>query len=307
MTTTTTLSGEAGATQVEPLKPGAHYGIDFATYANWPALNWHTLSPYRISAKQGRHEELHPDDASDSQVFGEAFHCAILEPERFSEQYITRPKFDGHPNSNAYKAAKGEWEFNNADKVHLSADEMAELRGMQDAVRSNPIGSAILAGKGRNEMSIVWNDKESGVLMKGRVDRLCRVKIGILDPTSQQPEADAIVMVDFKTTRVIEPRLFNKERAKYGYHAQLALYADGIEAISHAMPLPLIVAVQNAPPFDVVVYQPDDDAIENGRRLYRRLARTRRACAEKKRWPGISDRIIPLSIDIWEKEHKLED
>lgn len=309
----TTETMEKPAIDFENPKPGAYYGLSFGEYAQIKANNWHLLSPYDKSAKHGHHEILHPRDASDTQVFGEAFHAAMLEPERFASEYVTRPKIladDGstlHPNSKAYKDKKAEWEFNHSDKVHLTADEMADLRMMQEQVKLNPVASAIMAGKGRNELSIVWKDKDTGALMKGRVDRLCRVKIGIIDPTSTQPNADAIVLADFKTTRCIEPRLFNKERAKYCYHAQLALYADGVLSMQSADIVPLIIAVENSAPFDVVVYRPDDDAIENGRKRYKRLLRTHLACAKKKEWPGVSKQVVPLSIDAWEKEPSLED
>ena len=285
-------------------EPGVYPSLSFEGYARLSAINWHSLKPYRTSPKHARNEMLHPKDATDAQVAGEAFHCAILEPERFAAQYITRPKFNGHPNSNDYKNAKKEWEFNNSDKVHLSIEEWAELKAMQRAVKDHPIASAILAGKGRNELSIVWNDEETKATMKGRIDRLCRVKIGLIDPLATKPDADAIVMVDFKTTRKVDPLGFNRDRADYGYHAQLALYADGVAAASPGVSVvPLIVAVENKAPFDVVVYRPDDKAIETGRALYRRLLRTHLGCIESKSWPGIAEKyVMPLSVFKWEEE-----
>lgn len=284
--------------------PGVRAGLSFEGYANIPAINWHTLEPHRLSAKHAREAMLHPRDASEAQVGGEAFHCAVLEPERFAKQYITRPKFDGHPNSNAYKAAKQEWEFNNASMVHLSLDEYAELKAMQRAVKEHPIASAILAGKGRNEMSLVWIDPDTKATMKGRIDRLCRARIGLLDPLASNPDADAVCLVDFKTTRSVDPRGFNRARADYGYHSQLSLYLDGLSVLQPGVSVvPLIVAVENKSPFDCVIYRPDDECIEAGRATYKRLLRQHLRCMEERAWPGISEKyVVSLSVDKWEIE-----
>jgi exodeoxyribonuclease VIII len=283
---------------------GVRHALSYGAYSDIKAVNWHSIEPYRVSPKHARHAALMPRDASDSMVFGEAFHCAVLEPERFKVQYITRPKFDGHPNSNAYKQAKQAWEFNNTDKVHLSIDEYAELHAMQQSVRSHPIASGILAGKGRNELSMVWEDQDTKAICKGRVDRFCRVKIGLIDPNASKPDADALVLVDFKTCRSVDPRGFDRARAEYQYNAQMAFYLDGLMALQPGVSIvPLIVAIENKAPFDCVVYRIDDEGIENGRMLYRRLLRMHLRCVDERRWPGIAEKyVVPLGISGWEKE-----
>lgn len=310
MTTTATQSDVDTGTTLSTVARcgiGVYPAIGFTEYAEIDAINWHKLEPFRKSEKNGRCKMVIPDDATDSQVFGEAFHCAILEPERFKQQYAAMPKFAGHPNSNDHRNAKQAWVDANASSVCLTRSEFEDVAAMSLAVRQHPIAAAILAAKGRNELSIVWKESTTGTICKGRIDRLCRVKVGLLDPHAANPNDDAVVLADFKTTRNIEPFLFNKDRAKYGYHGQMAMYIDGANSISPAGIVPLIIAVQNSGEMDVVVYRLDDDAIENGRRLYRRLLKTYLRCERERDWPGISNQIVPLSCDPWEKESSLED
>jgi hypothetical protein len=286
---------------------GVHPRVPFLTYVGWEAINWHTLEPFRRSAKHGHHAMLIPDDATDTQVFGAAFHAAVLEPESFERDYATMPKFEGHPNSTACKQAKAQWIDANRTKVAITASERIELIEMAKSVRAHPVASAMLASKGRNELSIVWRDGTTGALCKGRVDRVCRVKVGIINPAAANAEDDALCLIDFKTTRAVDPLDFDREVAKYAYHAQLAMYVDGMNAISPAPLHPYIVAIENCPPFDVVVRSLDEHAIGHGRRLYRRLLKTYLVGERTKRWPGICDSVIPVVLPKWAEEPGLED
>lgn len=283
------------------LQPGVEYAVAFTEYAAWQAVNWHLLEPFRISAKQGRQRMLAPQDASDTMVFGAAFHSATLEPKAFDEDYAVMPVFTGHPNSNAHKEAKAAWQAANATKVHLSPRDRDELLAMSAAVRAHPKAAAILGSKvGRNELSIRWRDRGSGVLCKGRVDRLCRVPIGVLDRSHPNPDAEVICAVDMKTTRSIEE--FEREAAKYAYHGQMAFYRDGLMSLNPAALQVIIIAVENHPPFDVLVYRCDEDLLDHGRRLYRRLLTRFIGCEQHKRWPGISDDVLTLFLPEWAKE-----
>jgi hypothetical protein len=228
----------AAAERIIP-KVGVHRRVPFAEYVAWDAMNWHTLEPFRVSAKLGRLAMTLPDDASDAQALGGAFHSAVLEPALFDTEYAAMPQFDGHPNSNAHKQAKADWIEANREKVAIAPRERAALLAMSQAVRAHPIAAAILRGAGKNELSIVWRDKPTGVLCKGRVDRVCRVKIGVLDGAAANPNDDALCLIDFKTTRAIGIEAFDKEIAKFAYHAQLAMYLDGLNALDPAPLHPL--------------------------------------------------------------------
>ncbi len=291
-------------TETDVPKAGAHAGVSFVRYCGWDALNWHTLWPFNVSAKHARHKQLTGEEATETQVFCGAFHAAMLEPDKFDGDYAIMPKFDGHPNSNEHKAKKREWQEANASKVQISDSERRELLHMKAAINAHPKSSVMLSGAGRNELSIAWRERTTGLLCKGRIDRLCRVKMGVIDPASSNPDAEALCLIDLKGTRAIDR--FANECGKYGYHGQLAFYKDGLETLNPAPVTPFIIAIQNQPPWDVIVYRVDDDTIEQGRLLYRRMLRRYVECEKEKRWPGISDEILPLWLEKWHRETESE-
>ena len=283
--------------------PGFYHGVSFAEYASWNAINWHTLEPYRKSPLHGRWAELVEGESTDALEDGEAFHCAILEPERFKTDYAVMPEFEGHHNSNAYKAQKSAWLEGHKGQAEIDAEDEAAYNAMQKAVRDHPVAGKIMQCKGRNEIGIVW--KFNGHLLKARVDTLRRVPIGLIDLAATNPTAECIVDVDFKTTRAIGTRLINKAIADYGYGGQLAMQYDGLRALNPAEVVPLIIAVSKPPkasdrgPYDVVVcdMRPRMDA---GRGLYRRLLTKYVACEKKQSWPGTSDFVVPMEAFPYE-------
>lgn len=279
------------------IKPGFYHGVSFEQYADWKAINWHLLEPYRKSPLHGRWAELMQSEATDAMIDGEAFHAAILEPERFLKDYAIMPEFEGHHNSKAYKAAREMWLAEHDGQVDIDTEQLGEIQKMQEAVRKHPVAGKIMASKGKTEIGIVWEYR--GTLLKARVDTVRRVPIGIIDLAHPNPTAECIVQVDFKTTRAIGTRLINADAAKFGYGAQLAMQNDGLRAINPAEVIPLMIAVSKPPkasdggPYDVVVCDMRP-RMESGRAMYRKLLDTYLACQKAQRWPGTSDYVVPM-------------
>lgn len=293
---------------IQQTKPGVYRGLPFTDYVKIEAVNFHLLEPYRRSAKQARHEMLSQRDATDAMKAGEATHAAVLEPERFGIEYAAMPQFDGHPNSKIYRDAKAAWIEEHKGLVTMTRQEYEECRTMGQAVAAHRVASALLMGRGRNELSLVWTDKETGSLCKGRIDRLCYAPAPAIFPGTDSLKASdqVLCLVDLKTTRAVMPgpRDFEAEVGRYGYHAQLAFYYDGLQALEPAPVVPIIIAVQNEPPFDVVVYRFDESEIEKGRKLYRRLLNRHLTCMREKDWPGACDSIVSVTLPAWADEHE---
>lgn len=322
-TTTDTIAtpDRPRAADVNIPKEGASFGVSFAEYVAWDAVNWHTIEPGRKSMKHLRQSLVAPRDANEGMIKGSAIDCLIFEtPETFESTYCAMPTFAGHPNSNAHKSAKAEWEESHRQFVHLTRSEMAETMGMYEALKADPIAWALLSGgRGRNQLSLCWHDEKTGMLCKGRLDRLATVPTRLLDP-SAPAEAQTVCMIDLKSTR--EPGVgtneFQREVQSFGYHGQLAFYRSGADAIylrNHpgvkVAPdlVPIIVSVGNAAPFDVVVHRLDAECsdgattIEHGHRLWRRLLDSYAAAKERNLWPGSSGGAINrLTLSPWAME-----
>jgi hypothetical protein len=115
-------------------------------------------------------------------------------------------------------------------------------------------------------------------------------------------KGDAIFLVDLKKTAFFHS--FDNEVAKYGYHGQLALYQDGLETLTPGHVEPVIIACQDCAPFDVAVFRLGE-AIEHGRKLYRRLLSEFINCKKTDRWPGICPvGCLPVVLPRWAEERE---
>lgn len=275
--------------------------VPFIEYVNQRRVNWHTLVNFRRSALHGRHAMLLPKDSSEWMVLGGAIDCAIFEPEKFAREYAVRPVFDGHPNSNAHKAAKKEWEAANANAIHLTRGEMQDVQDMLGALKANHRAWGLLTGgKGRAQLTLNWTDPETEFECKGRIDRLAIVDAGLL---SELSTGNVLCLIDLKSSRAPGPREFEKECLKFGYHGQLAFYRDGLNQIEPADMAVCIVAVENSAPFDVVVHRFSEEFLEHGQRLYRRLLNRYAKCCLENKWPGMCpDEVNMLLLPPWGRE-----
>jgi hypothetical protein len=87
---------------------------------------------------------------------------------------------------------------------------------------------------------------------------------------------------------------------RYGYHAQLAFYLDGLRATGIAIDAdPAIICVESVPPHDVVVYALNEIVIDQGRQMYRRLLARVKECTERGEWPGIEPGVRALEFPAW--------
>lgn len=288
--------------------PGLYQGLPFSTYRAIDAVNWHTLVHMRQSARHCRAKMLRPDDANDEQRLGEYSHACIMEPTRLATDYAVMPEFEGHPNSTAHKAAKAAWIEAHKERVPLTAEELERAQQMIASIDAHPLASKLLRSPtAKKEVTIVWLDKGTSLLCKGRIDLLDLQDLRLLDKYyKDESDRKVVTLADLKTTRAgtgvngnskkTMVELFNYDRLTYGYHGQLAFYADGLAAINPADILPVIVAVQNAAEYDVIVCPFSALMYDAGRALYRGLLDKFAACKASGQWPGVSDGVVDLEV-----------
>src|SRR5688572_3818470 len=78
------------------------------------------------------------EKASPALAFGRAFHCAMLEPEKFAQAYAVEPDF-GDCRTKANKAARDDWRQCHSAAELLSPDDHATIAGMVASVRAHPL------------------------------------------------------------------------------------------------------------------------------------------------------------------------
>jgi hypothetical protein len=247
------------------------------------AINWSTLSYLAVSPKLYRYRLDHPEEQKDAFRVGGAFHCAVLEPEKFDARYAV---YDGPRAGEGSRTQHKAWRAEKAAArvIELSPEELAEVRAMADAVIGPKNGHrrarALLRG-GRREEAVTWVDPITSLSCKGRLDYL-------------RPD----LVIDLKSSRRPQPTRFPRDAFDYGYVAQLAWYHDGAIAarLIDGRELPYIIAVENTAPYDVAVYRLTAETLAVGRSIYQRLMRRLVECIESDHWPGCAPDVVPLTL-----------
>lgn len=255
-------------------EPGIYHGLTYAEYDAIPAIRSSDIRNALVSAKRYRARRDRP--LGDSPAFrkGRAVHTGVLEPLQFLEEYA---RWEGDRRSKAYK----EWAAQQGDKTILTAAEYDEVKAMATAARSHKVARRILSN-GDAEVTVVWRDDETGLLCKARPDWVNGE------------------LVDVKTTRDIEARLFNASIARYGYHIQLAYYLDGLKVCDGKDRPVHIIAIESGHPHDVAVYGLPWMMLSEGRDQYR-MGLDIIARAEKTgEFHGYApDEVIPAELPAW--------
>jgi exodeoxyribonuclease VIII len=179
------------------------------------------------------------------------------------------------------------WREAHQDKPIITREQNDDILGMINAAWSIPIVSRILGRPGHSEVSMFSNHPETGLLLKGRVDR------------QTTDEQGALTFVDVKTTDDASLAAFARTVAKFRYHVQDAMYSTIAESLGLAKPFFLFVAIERKPPYAVGVYQLDDGSKEHGKLALERELALFKTCSESNQWPGYPEAIQILSLPNW--------
>lgn len=253
-------------------------------YRALAGVNWSTLKEMGRSPLHYQHALQHPREATDAMTFGSAVHVAILEPREFGDRYAIWE--GGRRAGKVWDEFRAAAERNGLDV--LRAEDQQKVHDLASAVRANPTVMPYLDGPGSFEATVRWEDHETGVDCKGRVDRL-----------AESIPCTGRVLVDLKTARDANPRIFGVQAARLGYHAQLAFYTDGLAANGCPVDKVVVVLVESSPPYDSGVVVLDDDALWAGRCVYRGHLRRLVECAADGRWPGRYQDETALTLPAW--------
>lgn len=215
-------------------------------------------------------------------AFGSAFHCALLEPEVFTETYACEPDF-GDRRFKANKEARKAWLAENAGKQPISAGDMEAIRGMMESIRNHKLVGRMMAD-GQAEFTVSWQDEDTGLPCKARADYYV---------------AERSMVVDIKTTIDASHDAFRRTIANRRYFVQDALYRWGFKSAGEPIKYFVIVAVEKEPPYAVAVYALDEDAIGKGYTAAWQDIQTMADCVREDRWPSYNERIQTVGLPPW--------
>ena len=141
----------------------------------------------------------------------------------------------------------------------LSAKEYAAVQGIRRSIDSQDRIANLLWGDGKVELPIFAQDKETGLLVKGKIDKLRILPEGMILPDFK------VTCIDVDDPRKVAIKIFEMK-----YHLQIAFYRDLVTAAFGQTPLScLLIFAQNKPPYNVRAWTFNDNDIDLGARRYR--------------------------------------
>jgi hypothetical protein len=266
-------------------EPGVYVGMSYTEYAAIDAINWSTLRHIRRSPAHMLEEQVHPSAPTAELDFGNAFHCAVLEPERFVKEYAPAPDGVGR-RSKDDKTKWAEVEKLNPRATILKAGDWNTVTAMRDAVFAHPTASSFLKGPGKNEVVVVWKDPEFGCLCKSRIDAL-------------REWQGWTFLVDLKSCQNAAEFAFGQDAAKYRYHEQAGFYLRGTKALDARERRFVFIAVEKERPFGVCCYEMEMESDAATEHNVRRALAKYVECVANKTWPGYMPGIHPLRLPAW--------
>lgn len=214
-------------------------------------------------------------------LFGRAYHCRVLEPERYGREFVVLPDF-GDMRSSKNRAVRDEWLADRPGVTVVAAEDAERIEAMHAALMAHPVAAGIMRA-GHSEVTMRWVDEQTGVLCKARADWWVPGKF----------------FMDLKTTLDASPAGFARSVASFGYHVQHAHYCDGARACGQPVGNYLILAQEKEPPYVAAVYHIDAAAEVRGFELRERGLQQMADCLRTDTWPGYGTGITELSLPAW--------
>ena len=221
--------------------------------------------------------------------FGRLYHAMLFEPWAIDAKYhrLTREFTRKKEDVEALRALVDQF---GEDRIITDAD-WKKCAAMVQAMAENELARELVGAVGRVEVSGFWRDTATGLPCRFRLDKLV-----------ETPGTD--IIIDLKTTRCSHWASFAVDVVKYGYDVQMALEADGYEALTGRRPRVVILAQEKTPDYPAIAYEVREDELQAGRVKYRAALRVIASCQRTGQWPGYADQkrnqpLIPLVLPEW--------
>lgn len=284
------------------LAPGVYDDVSEEQYFALPYASNSRLTLLKRSPAHMKADMEQPRQETEALFLGTAIHSAVLQPDEFARRYIVSGPCEALLKSGD---RKGEPCGNNGGSRHagawfcgkhapdtapdaaiaLSPKQWDTCIGVRSSMYAHAKLRRMLLARGRAELTVIWDDRETGVRCKARVDRLVE-------------DFDGVVL-DLKSTTDARPEEFERTIFTRGYYRQLGLYQDGLAAHGIAMKHLVIAACEKEAPFAVAGFRLSDGAADAGRDELRRLLRLYAECQQTGTWPAYAANIHELSLPAW--------
>ena len=221
-----------------------------------------------------RYEQAHPAAPRPHFDFGTAAHKLVLGvgPELAVLDY---------PDWRTKAAREAAREARERGAIPLKRGDYEQIQAMAEALKSHPVAGPIFTeSAGRAEQSLFWQDSDTRVVCRARIDHLPH-------PTQQ----GRLILADYKTCATADPNKLPRVIVDHGYHLQAAWYIDGVRALGLAEEdvAFLFVFQEKQAPYLVTVVELDHEALQIGAYLAREARQRYATCRRTGNWPGYAD------------------
>jgi len=260
-------------------------GTDEQYHADKNYISASSLKKLKISPAHYIEDCESEDEETDAMIFGSAYHCFILEPEKFENDYYVFNDSsicqvligEGYKSPRSTKAYK-EWEESEmriiGDKKVITLDTHERLKAMREKIMRHPYAKMLLANGIKEQGYMGEIETEAGII---------KVKF-----KPDQSNDNRKIIVDLKTTIDASQDGFTKKAADMDYHLQAAFYSDLLGKVTgdgRAYRF-VFIAQEKKKPFAFNIFEASPQFISQGRFEYEMLLQLYKFCLDNSTWPG---------------------
>lgn len=260
------------------IRRGIYYNLENNAYHKSKGLSKSDLDQLHRSAAHYYASKTCKEPPTPAMLFGSAFHCFVLEPERFQREYATAPNIDKRT-----KEGREAWvKLEASGKNIISAEDLKTIADMRESLMLNPVASELIS---KTEHEVSAYAEINNVLCKCRPDIWSK---------------DLAVMADLKTTLDASPAAFMKAVANLRYYVQDAWYREVWERAGGGKAREFVfLAVEKKPPYGVGVYFLHPDAKKQGWAEALHDMNVYTTALENDEWTAYSENPVELELPRW--------
>lgn len=273
-----------------PSKNEFHVDLEFERYQAADGINATGLKEILRSPAHYQVYKTQPAKAeTEAMRFGKLVHMAVLEPARFRFLSVVQPSFNLRTNAGRDDLAKWRADQDSKAIVMTEADQ-PRIQGMLAAVEAHPMLCRLLAD-GKREVSVWWDDPDTKVLCKGRLDFVSAKGVA----------------VDLKTTKDARAEPFARDVVQNMYHVQMAHYLKAGEATGlFAFDQYAWVAIEKEAPFAIAIYVASSVMRGIGEQWRAHATEIYAQAFHADMWPGLPSMATELEPPPWAAVPPLE-